>query len=56
MSLTKFNFEDEDEFKMDESSLHLPKIADACQTRTGNKDQIWSISYDGFLFQIELPS
>ena len=39
---------------MNEKYLPLPLIADGCQTRANEKDILWIISYDGYLFVIEV--
>jgi hypothetical protein len=35
---------------MNRNFLPLPVIADACQTRVGEIDCVWGVTYDGILF------
>lgn len=39
---------------MNEKYLPLPNISDACQMRINEMDVLWGVTYDGYLFEVDL--
>jgi hypothetical protein len=42
------------EHRLSETSLPLAAIADVCASSANNLDSLWGVTYDGFLFTLEL--